>query len=83
MCGISCEIRSSAPRGSSRPSACGKRAERGATEIAIYSDPAPYCLPPVDLFHWRLMLIDPGTAPPPSSDLLIRPIDEIPKAMRR
>jgi hypothetical protein len=53
--------------------------ERDARELSIYADPAPYCLPPVNLFEWRIVLLDPGAAPPTSSDLLIKPIDEIPK----
>jgi hypothetical protein len=51
----------------------------GARDLAVYSDPAPYCLPPVNLFEWNISLLDPGAAPPSSTDVLIKPIDEIPK----
>ncbi|HEX3358222.1 MAG TPA: glycosyltransferase family 39 protein [Tepidisphaeraceae bacterium] len=53
--------------------------DRGARELAIYNDPAPYCLPPVDLFKWKMVLVDSGGAPTRSTDVLIRPIDSIPK----
>jgi hypothetical protein len=50
----------------------------GARELAIYSDPAPYCLPPVNLFDWNIVLIDRGAAPGPNTDVLIKPVDLIP-----
>lgn len=53
--------------------------DRGAKEIAVYADPAPYCLPPVNLFDWKIVLLDPGGAPSPSTDVLLRPMDVIPK----
>ena len=52
--------------------------KRGAAELAVYSDPAPYCLPPANLFQWKITLLDPGAAPPSSADLLLKPIDQIP-----
>jgi hypothetical protein len=55
-----------------------KTYELGARELAIYSDPAPYCLPPVNLFDWKIVLLDPGAAPLESTDVLIRPTDAVP-----
>jgi hypothetical protein len=52
---------------------------RGAKEMAVYNDPAPYCLPPVNLFDWKIVLVDPGAPPSPTSDLLIKPVDRIPR----
>ncbi len=52
---------------------------RGAKELAIYNDPAPYCLPPVNLFEWKIELVDAGGSPMRTTDVLVRPIDEIPK----
>ena len=52
--------------------------KRGAAELAVYSDPAPYCLPPANLFEWKIKLLDSGAAPPSSADLLLKPVDEIP-----
>ena len=51
---------------------------RGAREISIYADPAPYNMPPVNLFDWKMVLLDPGAAPPSTSDVLIKPIDIVP-----
>jgi hypothetical protein len=51
--------------------------ERGARTLAVYSDPAPYCLPPVNLFEWKILLLDPGAAPPDDVDVLIKPVDEV------
>jgi hypothetical protein len=28
--------------------------------LGVYAEPAPYCLPPVDLFRWKLVLLPPG-----------------------
>jgi hypothetical protein len=52
--------------------------QRGAREISIYADPAPYNMPPINLFDWKIVLLDPGAAPPSTSDVLIKPIDIVP-----
>ena len=31
--------------------------QHGSTTMAIFAEPAPYCLPPVDLWKWKLMLL--------------------------
>ena len=28
----------------------------GQTQLTIYAEPAPYCLPPVNLFDWTIVL---------------------------
>jgi hypothetical protein len=53
-----------------------------ADVLAVWSEPAPYCTPPVDLFKWKIVLL------PRSSDALaantgkgvvsVRPVDELP-----
>jgi hypothetical protein len=45
--------------------------------LVVSADPAPYVLPPVDLFAWRIVLLPPGA---PTSDvganaLAVRPTD--------
>jgi hypothetical protein len=46
-----------------------------ANTIAVWAEPAPYCLPPVDLFHWRLTLLPRGAAAS-GGMVSVRPIDE-------
>lgn len=41
-----------------------KAIEPYATTIGMWREPAPYNMPPVDLFHWRLHLLDKGGASP-------------------
>jgi hypothetical protein len=54
--------------------------QRGARTLAVRADPAPYCLPPVDLTRWKLFLmpadgrVPDGEAPP---DVIVFPVDEI------
>lgn len=51
----------------------------GMESLAMYAEPAPYSLPPVDLFSWRLLLLpdgyvyEPGNPP---ADVLVRAIDD-------
>jgi hypothetical protein len=46
-----------------------------ASTIAVWAEPAPYCMPPVDLFHWKLLLLPHGSAAP-AGMVSVRPIDE-------
>ena len=52
----------------------------GHETIAVYADPAPYCLPPVDLFTWKIVLLprlsDPEKFHFDDSVVSIRPVDE-------
>ena len=42
--------------------------------LQVYAEPAPYCLPPVDPFAWRIVLTRPTD--PPIGDVIVRPIDD-------
>jgi hypothetical protein len=46
-------------------------AHSGKSRLAITADPAPYCLPPVDLFQWTLMLQPKGHLPAKGFDALV------------
>ncbi|HZK79497.1 MAG TPA: glycosyltransferase family 39 protein [Humisphaera sp.] len=35
----------------------------GDQVLAVFADPAPYCMPPADLFRWKIVLLPPGAAP--------------------
>lgn len=37
--------------------------EVGFDTLAIFAEPAPYCMPPVDLFRWEMTLLPKGSAP--------------------
>ena len=45
-----------------------------ANRLAVWADPAPYGLPPVDLFSWRIELLPPGS-PVPAGAVGVRPTD--------
>jgi hypothetical protein len=54
-----------------------------AKKLAIVAEPAPYSMPPVDLWHWELQLLPRGAEPgvaarAAGSDLLVRPVDQLP-----
>jgi len=55
------------------------RYQAGERSLAVTADPAPYCLPPVNLFDWTIIKIpalndsDSKRAP---ADLLVRPVDK-------
>jgi hypothetical protein len=58
-----------------------KMANGGARRLAIVAEPAPYCLPPVDLWRWEINLLPRHTPPVEAArdidaDVLIRPLDE-------
>ena len=52
--------------------------------LALTAEPAPYCMPPADLFRWKWVLLPQGQATPPASlgtkVVLIRTADEWPAA---
>ena len=45
--------------------------------LAVWAEPAPYCLPPVDLFRWHILLLPRGTevATIPPGMVAVRPVD--------
>jgi hypothetical protein len=47
--------------------------------LYLESEPAPYCLPPVNLFRWRIILLPDGGQIPPglSPGILVKPQDSI------
>jgi len=47
----------------------------GARTLGIYADPAPYCLPPVDLFNWQLIRLPAGGESTTQPDVLVRAVD--------
>ncbi|HSW46996.1 MAG TPA: glycosyltransferase family 39 protein [Phycisphaerae bacterium] len=49
--------------------------DSGARTLGIVAEPAPYCLPPVDLFRWRILLLPPDADAETirAIDVLVRP----------
>ena len=45
--------------------AAGKRPALG-----MYAEPAPYCMPPMDLFRWKIVLLPPGNT---DADVIVQP----------
>jgi hypothetical protein len=56
----------------------------GARVLAVDAEPAPYCLPPADLFRWKLVLLPPmsplGAVIPADADARIDPVDRVGKS---
>jgi hypothetical protein len=50
-------------------------AASGATTLAIDVEPAPYSLPPVDLFHWKLLLLPRDAQFPADAGVRIDAVD--------
>jgi hypothetical protein len=49
----------------------------GFTRMAVVAEPAPYCLPPVDLFRWQIVKLPDGSDPSTAgADLLVRAVDD-------
>jgi hypothetical protein len=49
----------------------------GFTRMAVVAEPAPYGLPPVDLFRWQILKLPDGTDPSTAggADVLVRAVD--------
>jgi hypothetical protein len=47
----------------------------GAVTLAMDAEPAPYSLPPVNLFDWKWVLLPRGAAMPGDADVRIDPVD--------
>jgi len=52
----------------------------GARRLGLWAEPAPYSLPPLDLFHWQIVLLPRGFDPLAEQaeaqyDVLLRPVD--------
>jgi hypothetical protein len=53
---------------------------RGARTLGVRADPAPYCLPPVDLTRWKILLLPVNGSIPegtPAPDVIIFPVDDL------
>jgi hypothetical protein len=48
------------------------------TVVALVAEPAPYSMPPVDLFKTRLILLPANELRSPAADIVIRTVDQIP-----
>lgn len=53
-------------------------AAQGAETLGMGAEPAPYNLPPVDLFRWRLLLLPDVPSGNRQPDFLIRPLGVLP-----
>ena len=58
-----------------------KLADAGGRRLAIVAEPAPYSMPPVDLWRWHMSLLPRGAAPIESAksidaDVFLRPMDD-------
>ena len=49
----------------------------GASTIGIGRDPAPYCLPPVNLFEWRIILQAEPIEESLPPDVIVQPVDAL------
>jgi hypothetical protein len=58
----------------------------GAATLGVFDEPAPYLLPPVDLFSWKILLLErgfdlnSGDAP---ADVIVRPVDRLSQEFSR
>jgi hypothetical protein len=57
-----------------------------AKTLAIVAEPAPYSVPPVDLWHWELQLLPQGAEPgiaarAAGSDVVVRAVDQLPETV--
>ena len=53
--------------------------QAGGTTLAVYHEPAPWSLPPVDLFAWKLVLLPRDfdiRSDSTDADVVIRPVDD-------
>ena len=52
----------------------------GWNTIEVTAEPAPYCLPPVNLFEQKIVLLPPGQVEPARADaVLVRAVDAHPQ----
>jgi hypothetical protein len=56
-------------------STCGQQSQT----LAVWAEPAPYCLPPVDLFKWHMVLMPTGSSATdiPFGSIGVRPVDAL------
>jgi hypothetical protein len=53
--------------------------ERGARTLGVRAEPAPYCLPPVDVTGWKIVLLTDAAIPvgADAPDVIVTPVDAI------
>jgi hypothetical protein len=51
--------------------------QRGARTLGVRAEPAPYCLPPVDVDAWKIVLLPADDKQTDVADLIVFPVDEI------
>jgi hypothetical protein len=56
-----------------------EQASAGARKLEITAEPAPYSMPPVDLFTWQITLLPRGQAVTSDADAAIQMVDTIPR----
>jgi hypothetical protein len=56
-----------------------EQASAGARKLEITAEPAPYSMPPVDLFTWQITLLPGGQAVTSDADAAIQMVDTIPR----
>jgi hypothetical protein len=49
---------------------------RGARTLVVRAEPAPYCLPPVDVTGWKLLLLPADGEIPEGTDVVLRAVDD-------
>jgi hypothetical protein len=56
-----------------------EKASEGARRLEISAEPAPYSMPPVDLFTWQITLLPRGQFVSSDADVALRMVDSIPR----
>jgi hypothetical protein len=56
-----------------------EKATEGARRLDISAEPAPYSMPPVDLFTWQITLLPRGQFVSADADVALRMVDSIPR----
>jgi hypothetical protein len=52
-----------------------QRLEAQSNRLAVWAEPAPYCMPPVDLFHWNIILLPKDAESAAPNTITVRPVD--------
>jgi len=56
-----------------------EKASEGASHLEITAEPAPYSMPPVDLFSWQITLLPRGQQVTADADVALQMVDTIPR----
>jgi hypothetical protein len=52
-----------------------ERQKQQCDQLVTWAEPAPYCMPAVDLFHWQIVLLPAGSTQIPKDCISVRPVD--------